>query len=232
MRLSDIFFPSGIKCVFCGKEVDGDINICAECITKLPYIAGKTCFRCGGHVLEEDVCMDCAKSDHMFVRNFAVFDYDGILRDKILSFKQAGKKYIGHAFAPFIYEKYKEIDIPFDMVIPMPISKEREKERGFNQADILVEDIESNEHNVRKDIVFKVKNTPHQTGLSKENRQTNLDGAFAVRDKSLVKGKTILIVDDIYTTGATMSQVAETLMKAKARAVYGLTLARAKIRMD
>lgn len=232
MNLSEIFFPSGIKCVFCGKEVGGDINLCEHCITLLPFIKGKTCLKCGGHVLEEDVCMDCAKSDHAFIRNFAIFDYDGVFRDKVLAFKQTGRKYIGHAFSPFIYEKYKSLDIHFDMVIPMPISKERERERGFNQADILVEYIEDREHSIRRDIVFKVKNTPHQTGLSKENRQINLDGAFAVADKSLVKGKTILIVDDIYTTGATMSQVAETLMRAKAKAVYGLTLARAKIRAD
>ncbi len=232
MNLSEIFFPSGIKCVFCGREVSGDINICDNCISLLPFITGKTCFRCGGRVLEEDVCMDCAKSDHAFIRNFAIFDYDGVFREKVLAFKQSGRKHIGHAFSPFIYEKYKSLDIPFDMVIPMPISKEREKERGFNQADILIEDIESNEHNVRRDIIFKIKNTPHQTGLSKENRRVNLEGAFMVADKSLVKGKTILIVDDIYTTGSTMSQVAETLMKAKAKEVYGLTLARARIRAD
>ncbi len=232
MKISEIFFPSNIKCVFCGKEVAGEISVCENCYKLLPFIKGKMCLKCGGHVVEEDVCIDCAKNEHEFVRNFAVFDYDGVLRDKILSFKQAGRKYIGYTLAWFVCEKFMSLDIDFDVVIPMPISKERQKERGFNQADILVGDIEDLTGLVRKDILQKVKNTPHQTGLSRENRQTNLDSAFVVTDKSLVKGKTILVVDDIYTTGATLNEVASTLNRAGAKAVYGLTLARTLAQVD
>lgn len=232
MRISEIFFPSNIKCVFCGTEVSGEIAVCEKCYKTLPFIRGKSCLKCGGHVLEEDVCIDCAKNEHEFVRNFAVFDYDGVLRDKILSFKQAGRKHIGYALSWFVYEKFMSLGIDFDAVIPMPISKERRKERGFNQADILVGNIEEMTGLVNKDIIKKVKNTPHQTGLSRENRQTNLDSAFVVPDKSLVKGKTLLVVDDIYTTGATLSEVASTLNRAGAKAVYGLTLARTLARVD
>lgn len=232
MRISDIFFPSNIKCVFCGTEVSGEIAVCENCYKHLPFIRGKTCLKCGGHVVEEDVCIDCAKNEHEFVRNFAVFDYDGVLRDKILSFKQAGRKHIGYTLSWFIYEKFKSLDVEFDAVIPMPISSERRKERGFNQADILVSDIEDNTNLVDKNIIQKVKNTPHQTGLSKENRQTNLERAFVVPNKSLVKGKTLLVVDDIYTTGATLSEVASTLNRAGAKAVYGLTLARTTTHVD
>lgn len=232
MKISDIFFPTGIKCVFCGEDVPGEVAICEKCFEHLPFIGGKTCLKCGGHVIEEDVCIDCARNEHEFVRNFAIFDYDGVLRDKILSFKQAGRKHIGYAFAWFFFEKYKSLGIEFDAIIPMPISKERLKERGFNQADILVSEIEDNMDIVDRNIVFKVKHTPHQTGLSRENRQSNLDSAFVVRDKSLVKGKTLLVVDDIYTTGATLSEVASTLNRAGAKAVYGLTLARTTMRLD
>lgn len=232
MRISEIFFPSNIKCVFCGTEVSGEIAVCEKCYKDLPFIKGKSCLKCGGHVVEEDVCIDCAKNEHEFVRNFAVFDYDGVLRDKILSFKQAGRKHIGYTLSWFVYEKFMSLGIDFDAVIPMPISKERGKERGFNQADILVGDIEEMTGLVNKNIIKKVKNTPHQTGLSRENRQTNLDSAFVVPDKSLVKGKTLLVVDDIYTTGATLSEVASTLNRAGAKAVYGLTLARTLARVD
>ncbi len=227
MRLSEILFPSSLRCMFCGREVNSSFSICAECNAELPYISGKTCDKCGGRVLNENYCIDCSKVEHRFVRNFAIFDYSSSLRDKVVSFK-GGRKYLGYTFAHIMYDYYLRLGIDFDIIIPMPIHKTREKERGFNQAEILVEEIKSHTDKVRTDILYKAVNTAHQTGLSRENRLKNVVGSFAVSDKSIVKDKVILIVDDIYTTGSTMSEVADTLLKSGAKAVYGLTLARGK----
>lgn len=227
MRISEIIFPSSLRCIFCGREVNSGYAICGECNVSLPYISGKTCDKCGGRVLNETYCIDCSRLEHRFVRNFAIFDYSGCLRDKVVSFK-GGKKYIGHTFAHIMYDYYLRLGLDFDVIIPMPIHKVREKERGFNQAEILVEEIASHTDKVRSDILYKVINTAHQTGLSREHRLKNIIGSFAVNNKETIKDKVILVVDDIYTTGSTMSEVADTLLKSGARAVYGLTLARGK----
>lgn len=232
MRVSDIFFPSNIKCIFCGEECNSGVSICSECLTKLPYITGKTCSKCGGRVLEEDTCIDCSKDLHSFAKNYCVFDYDGVIRDKILAFKKYGRRHIGEVFSIIMLDKFIKCNIPCDIIIPMPIHKSREKERGFNQSDILVKDIADYTGRVKYNIIEKVINTPHQTGLSRENRKTNLDGAFRVVDKSAIKGKTILVIDDIYTTGSTMAQVSDTLLKSGAKSVYGMCLARAKINIE
>lgn len=227
MKLSEIIFPSSLRCIFCGREVGTGVSICSECYTLLPYIRGKTCLKCGGRVSQEDYCIDCSKLGHKFVRNFALFDYTGILRDKIVSFKN-GRKYLGYTFASMLSDYYLRLGMDFDIIIPMPIHLTRENERGFNQADILVEEIEKINHKVRRDIIYKAQNTAHQTGLSREHRLSNVIGSFAVRDKAAVKDKVILVIDDIYTTGSTMNEVASTLIRAGARAVYGITLARGK----
>ena len=227
MKLSELIFPSSLRCIFCGREVDTGVAICGECNSHLPYISGKTCTKCGGRVLDEDYCIDCSRLNHRFVKNFTIFDYSGDLRDKIVLFKN-GRKYLGDTFAHIIADYYFRLGIDVDLIIPMPIHINREKERGFNQAEVLVAELIENTDKVRTDILYKVQDTAHQTGLSREHRLTNVVGAFAVKDKSSIKGRSILVIDDIYTTGSTMSEVADTLLKAGAIVVYGLTLARGR----
>lgn len=227
MRLSDLLFPSSLRCIFCGKEVGTGIAICSECNLTLPYITGKTCAKCGGRVKEEDYCIDCSRLEHRFTRNFSIFDYADTLRDKVVSFKN-GRKYLGYSFAHIIYDYYTRLDLDIDIIIPMPIHSSREKLRGFNQAEILSSVLMERTDKVRLDVLTKVIDTPHQTGLSREHRLSNVAGSFAVNDKTAIKDKSILVIDDIYTTGSTMSEVAETLLKAGAKAVYGLTLARGR----
>lgn len=227
MGLSDVFFPSNIRCIFCGTELDNEVGICATCNSRLPYIMGNRCTKCGGEVVSEDYCIDCSREVRLFVRNYSVFNYKGEVKDMLRAFK-SGKPYLGKPFAHILYDYYRRLDTHFDVVIPIPIHKSREKERGFNQAEILASEIERNTGLVRNDIVVKAVDTPHQTGLSRENRLTNIIGSFEVVDKTAVKGKTILVVDDIYTTGSTINEVARILLEAGATAVYGLCLARGK----
>ena len=108
----------------------------------------------------------------------------------------------------------------------------RRKERGFNQVDVLAKDIASATGKVNAELLVRTRHTPHQTGLDKANRQDNIKGAFKVMNKSKIKGKTILLVDDIYTTGATINECARTLKSAGAKSVYSLCLCRTPINYD
>ncbi len=226
MRLKDIFFPSGIRCVFCRSEV-GDLNICPTCYESLPWIVGRTCLKCGGRVLgNETICIECRSNNDLdYDRCYSVFDYDDKVRGSILSFKSSGKRNIGRAFARVLLEYLDSLGLDFDYIIPMPIHPSRERDRGFNQCHILTEEIEGR-YPVEKGVIRRVIDTPHQTGLSRDNRKNNLRGAFEVVDKSKVEGKVIVVIDDVYTTGSTMSEIARTLKSKGANAVIGLCLAR------
>ena len=227
-KLLDLFFPKDYKCIFCGRETKG-FGICEECYENLPFISGKVCGLCGAkNPNHSRLCVECKGRKFAFKRNFAILDYVGDVRAKIVSFKQEGNKHIGRAFAWLVAEKLAEINIDIDMVIPMPISSERLRDRGFNQSEILCELIDENL--VRTDILIRVKNTPHQTGLSRENRETNLKSACEVVDSKFIQDKKVLVIDDIYTTGSTLNECADTLLRAGASEVYALTLARSPIK--
>lgn len=229
MRLIEALFPQIIKCIFCGEESE-QVGVCDECYSTLPFISGKTCMFCGGRLTgDEEVCYDCKSHEILFNQNFCVFEYIDQVKSKILSFKQNGIKNIGYVFADFMLEKFKSLDIDFDLVTPVPIHENRLKERGFNQSEILASGIKSFCGKVDINIFTRIKDTPHQTGLSRENREMNLDGAFVVQKGSKLKDKNILLIDDIYTTGSTLNECAKSLFLAGAKSVYSLCLARAVI---
>jgi len=233
MSVLDLFFPRGVKCIFCGCETKV-FGICDDCYNNLPIIDSYTCYKCGGRVLKNNkVCIECKNVNFDYDRCFAVLSYENDVQSKILSFKQSGYKYIGYAFAKLIADKYKDcsLDKVVDIIVPMPINDIRLKERGFNQSQVLCEDL-LDTGKVSFDLIKRIKDTPHQTGLSRENRKRNLKGCFEVVDKKKVKDKTILIVDDIYTTGSTIDECAKTIKKAGASCVYAICLARAPIKKD
>ena len=225
MKIRDLIFPQTIKCFMCGCEI-ADSGVCGECYGKLPWVRGNLCERCGGVVLGTgSVCNDCSGEKFYFHRNFNVFNYVDDMQKNILRFKK-GRKYLGYYFSEIMREYLEKLPIHFDYIIPMPIHENRLKERSFNQSDVLVEKLKD-KYVVDSSVLKRIKDTPHQTGLNKSNRKSNLDKAFEVIDKDKVKDKIILVVDDIYTTGSTLNECAKTLVKSGAKGVYGLCLARA-----
>jgi ComF family protein len=214
----------------CGAEV-GDFGICDECNKNLPYISQNSCIKCGGYVGGDGlVCIECKSCERHFNRCFCVFNYVDDLQKKILQFKNGGAKYYGYAFSHIMLKKFCELDIYYDVIIPMPISNKRRKERRFNQSEVLCECLDAHTGKVRNDVLIRVKETPHQTGLSRSNRVKNMNNAFEVKDKTAIEGKVVIIVDDIFTTGTTLNECAKVLLGNGAVAVYGLCLARTPVK--
>ena len=233
MGVIDLFFPRQVKCVTCGEEVN-KFGICEKCVRLLTLVPSPTCEICGGENSGKGkVCFECKGRHFDFVRNYSIFSYSGDVRNKIISFKQNGNKAVGEMFAYFVADKYDSIRAKhnFDLVIPVPISEARLKSRKFNQSEVLCSQI-SDRDKVNNSILIRTKDTPHQTGLSRSNREENLKNSFEVVDKKLVKGKTVLVVDDIYTTGATLNACAKVLRDAGAKEIFTITLARAIVKKD
>ena len=230
MSIIDLLFPSQVKCLNCGVEVD-KLALCDNCIKYLTIIPAPSCDICGGELSGKGkVCIECKGRDFKFKKNYSIFLYTDMVRNKIIDFKQNGHKAIGEMFAYFIEEKCNEIlsKNNIDIIIPVPISDERFKERKFNQSAVLCSSLPKDK--VREDVFIRVKPTPHQTGLSRKNREDNLKSAFEVTNKKIIKGKTILLVDDIYTTGSTLNACACELISAGAKSVISLTLARVPVK--
>lgn len=227
MRLLDLIFPQGYKCVICGIETEG-ISICDKCYEKLPLISGnKVCEICGGKTIGDgDVCLECKNSEIHYTKCFCVMDYVDEYAKLVYSYKNSNKKYLRHLFSKLLLDKFKSLDIPFDIILPMPIHDIRRKERGYNQVELMLDDIKNYYGRIDSNVLVKSKYTEHQTGLNKENRMLNLENSFKVVDKSKIKNKIVLVIDDIYTTGSTLNECAKTLFKAGAVKVYGLVLAR------
>lgn len=231
MDALDLFFPRQVKCIFCKRETRV-FGICDECYKALPFIEGLICHRCGGMMIGKgNACVECKNRHSAIDRNYAVLEYDDIVKAKVISFKQGRVRYIGETFAHLIQEKYEDILDNIDVIIPVPISESRLKSRGYNQSEILCNEL-IDTGKVNTTILARPEDTPHQTGLGRKHRLENLKGAFKVTDKKVVKGKTILLVDDIYTTGSTLNECASTLKSAGASKVLGLVLARAKPKME
>ena len=133
------------------------------------------------------------------------------------------------SFARFIInfiQKYR-LDIEqFDIIVPIPLFPSRLRERGYNQSQLLAEQIARNYHiNLSLNNLVRTRNTEHQTFLSEKERWTNINGAFTIKNSTKFSGKNVLIIDDLLTTGATACEAAGTLKDAGAQTVGVLTLA-------
>ncbi|MGN0961288.1 MAG: ComF family protein [Christensenellales bacterium] len=231
MYAIDLFFPRQVKCIFCGKETKV-FGICDDCYKLLPLIKNPTCHKCGGRMMAKGkVCVECKNRTTALDRCYSTLEYTNEIQRKIISFKQNSVKHIGETFSYLISDKFDEIEENIDIIIPVPIGKNRLKIRGFNQSEVLCNELKE-KGNIVLNILVRPDDTPHQTGLGRKNRLANLKDAFKVTDKTKVKNKTILLVDDIYTTGSTLNECAKTLKNAGASKVIGLVLARASYKLD
>lgn len=131
------------------------------------------------------------------------------------------------ALADLLFCAYMGLGEEVDLVVSVPLSRGRLKERGFDQSLLLAKGFARRSAlKLGEGVLEKVKETPPQVGLSGKERRQNLRGAFAVKEPEAVKGKKVLVVDDVFTTGATLSEVSKVLLKAGAKEVFAITVAR------
>lgn len=217
-----IFFPE--KCEHCGEIIPIECEACDCEGARLPRVGESFCEHCGA---EDDNCC-CGMLGSAFLPHVtAPFFYSGEIREKIHRFKFGGATeealFFGHEmslrFATVFFEAKP------DFVCPVPITRARFESRGYNQSELLA-DVISEELLIQKEnLLLKVKDTLNQHNLTKLERQTNLDGAFCADERFDLKGKTVLLCDDIKTTGTTLKKCSDALFAAGASDVFCLCVA-------
>ena len=233
--LIDFFFPP--RCPFCAesREEKNPAGICSACFRQIREVAHPRCSRCGvdfaSDLGEDHLCSDCLRGDGHFARARAWAHYEGLIPAILAQFKYRGHSRLAKPLGDLL-AGYRDPDLSFadyGLVIPVPLHPRRLRQRGFNQSLLLARRI-SRRHSLPLDFTAlrRIRPTVPQTELSAAERQKNIRGAFAISDPRPVNGKNLLLVDDVYTTGATVEECAKVLIKAGARQVDVLTLARAR----
>jgi ComF family protein len=176
------------------------------------------------------LCGPCLREKRYFEVHRSSGLYEGALKEAIHTFKYGGVfslvRFLGDLLQPTLQTLAREY--PLDVMIPVPLHIRRLRERGFNQALLLVKELNRRiEISYEGRVLKKIKDTPVQSSLKKRERRKNLTGVFQVKDMKALKGKSVVLVDDVYTTGATVNECSRTLLKAGAERVAVLTVARA-----
>jgi ComF family protein len=230
--LFDILFPQETCCICRQPGRFGSRQPwCRNCCEELDRLAkgGANCSKCGKYLeAGQTICADCLQKPPPFHIARAVGPYqDGYrIATKVLKF--LGRKYLAQKMGALMAEKVRS-EPEFgniDLIIPVPISPNSFQVRGFNQTDLLAKQI-GRELGVRVDYgaIARIKDTPHQTELSREEREKNLLYAFEVQHPEKIAGKNILLVDDVYTTGSTSRECTRILLEAGAAKVSIITWA-------
>jgi len=199
---------------------------CEECQQRVQVLSGILCEVCGLPQDTAGICDTCRAERPRFhaLRAWAVFEDP--IRKALHRLKYRRDVGLGDALAAHMVSYVKGLGWRIDMIVPIPLGRQRYKERGYNQVGMIAKPLA-----LALDIEFapkaltRRKETRSQVGLSKQERQKNVEGAF--RAGMRVKGKTVLILDDVSTTGSTLSSGAEALFSSGAKDVYALTVARA-----
>ncbi len=233
--LVDFFFPP--RCPLCGEIQEGaDPYLpCPACVSRIKRISHPLCSRCGkGFATEEGedhLCSDCipGKGNFHLARSFAL--YDGLVAEGISKFKYGGTtrlaKPLGSLLTSFADPEFSYRS--YDRIIPVPLHPRRLRQRGYNQSLLLAREV-SRKYLIPLDFtsLARVRPTPPQTRLSGAERRKNIRGAFAVQDPGPLVKTSVLLIDDVFTTGATVEECSKVLLRAGVNRVDVLTLARAR----
>lgn len=207
----NIFYPNA--CGICGNI--SKYNICPKCKARLNKIK-----QCKKHIY-----LTRSFTDEMYI-----FKYKDLIRESFLKYKFGEQNYKYKAFANFIIKDKKICGFlkKYDIIIPVPISKKRKTQRGYNQSELIIKECARLDKNITvcKDVLYKIKDTKPQSTLDKEQRKINIQGAYKVQNSNIINNKKVLLFDDIYTTGSTLEECAKVLKKSGAYEVSVLTFAK------
>ncbi|MCH7590564.1 ComF family protein [PVC group bacterium] len=234
-RIGDFVYPR--YCEVCGEAVRdyGCEYLCSRCLDKIEWIEPYRCLGCARslpyEIRNQDECEWCRNLHLEFSSCRACAIYDGVIKDYMHALKYEKRLYL----KGFLFRHIRRImknetnRVTYDMIVPVPMVRGRLLDRGFNQADLLAQSISSFLGvPVKKKALRRLHHRTTQARLNKHERVSMIQGAFSVPQKDVVAGKTILIVDDVMTTGSTLNECAKTLKQSSAKDVHVFVWARGR----
>lgn len=227
-------FPEDIKCIFCGKDISHfyEQPYCNSCKKLLHFNNSHRCKICDEPIQNEaTICDNCQRNKRSFQKIYCPLIYQGILRSSLISYKNDNKRYLAKGYAKIIYDYIGENFKHFDFITFVPITKERLKERSFNQSKQIALKLGELTNLPVIDCLEKIKETRPQKKLNYKERSENLKGSFRLIKKDEIKNKNCLLVDDIITTCATVDECSK-ILKQQVRNVYVTAVARNKIKIN
>lgn len=238
-----VLFPS--DCRICGEPLlnVSRLPVCPECLEGISPIRGKVCSICGERVLSSYAeadddglirCPVCRRVQRPFARAVAYGSYDDALRELVHLLKYNGVRTAATVLGRMLAQAISTLEPAFTqnpvLLVPVPLYKGKRHQRGFNQAELIarhaLKTVPKSKLQLRTDILLRTRDTHSQIGLTSHQRRENLRGAFAVARAEEVTGREILLVDDVYTTGTTVTECARVLCRAGAAQVWVATVAR------
>ena len=230
--LSSLFYPP--TCVVCSGNAERHEYLCANCRSRAPRITAPFCAKCSepfsGAITQTFNCANCEHRVLHFDSAVAAYRSRGLVRKLVHAFKYSRQRHLRHPLAEWLGETMRDPRLRgrrFDLIVPVPLHPARERERGFNQATLLAELLA---HQVRvplRPVLERIRYTRTQTAYDRAERMENLRDAFRLRKNMNVRQLHVLLIDDVLTTGSTLSECARVLKEAGAISVYAATAARA-----
>jgi ComF family protein len=222
--LLDLIYPP--HCVLCREAGDG--YLCPKCSESITTIVPPVCRKCGTPC-ESYICGECRDREYHFERACSAGVFDGVLREAIHALKYRNLLAVADPLADILVKAFPGTGLAgtVDIVVPIPIHRSRMVDRGFNQSEELARGLASRVGlRVETGVLYKARKTRHQVDLTIDERAVNPRGSFGVRNPERIRGKRVLLVDDVFTTGSTLDEAARVLLEAGASAVRAYTLAR------
>ena len=226
----DLVYPPGLYCISCGKITDDSrtYRLCNDCMKAMKWNTGRHCSKCGRPLADTDpgeLCFGCARVEtagyeHSFDKGHACTSYGACAQSVIFALKYGGRADIGDTLgemlSDYMLSEYEADELAgmYDIVIPVPVHMDKLKRRGFNHAELIGRGF-VRRTGLRYDpgAIIRTRKTLPMKGLGHEERRANISGAFAIRNSRLplIKGARILLIDDIFTTGSTIDEIASLL---------------------
>ena len=220
----DLLFPP--RCAGC-KE--GGSVLCAKCLAMIQPLRPPFCLCCSGQLTADGICRRCYYRPLGMSGLRAAGTYQEPLRACVHALKYTGNTRLARPLGILLAQTYMAHRLQADMIVPVPLHSERQKQRGYNQAQLLAEVCARKLGLPISEALTRIRATPAQVHLAARERQQNMVGAFACNREfagGALRGRRIVVVDDVCTTGATLEACAAALFAAGASSVWGLVLAR------